>query len=242
MNTHHQQPWKYCYWLDNNHLSYLKEEMKEKGVETTCAQYAPCEALKGEIGYAEPHVWPLLCKSDATPWYNESMFNGNILVVSSFPLNERYETFLQTTITPVAFQTPYMPTLEEKEKLCEDSVYLSKKPKAWSEFPKEWSEEMVKGFAKMTGNQSITFEDVLVRWNAVHANFINPTYRADETYSNAPYSIDESKYISTCCVQLFNLIDSDERALLVRPCIGAVIADVLADNQYYHVDIKRSTK
>ena len=240
MNTHHQ-PWKYCYWFDTNHLSYLKEEMKEKGVEMTCAQYAPCEALRGEIGYAEPHVWPMLCKPDATPWYEESTFNGKTVVVSSFPLQKRYETFLQTTITPVAFQTPYMPTLQEKKKLYGDSVYLSKKPKAWSEFPKEWSEEMVKGFAKMEGNQSITFDDILLRWNAVHANFLNPAHRADETFFKAPYSIDESNYISTCCVQLFNLMESDERTLLVRPCIGAVIADVLTDNQYYRVDIKRRT-
>ncbi|MBN1546723.1 MAG: hypothetical protein JW902_08700 [Syntrophaceae bacterium] len=240
MNTHHQQPWKYCYWLDHNHFLNLQEELKETGIETTCAQYAPCEALKGDIGYAEPHVWPVLCKSDATPWYDESTLYGKTLVVSSFPLHERYDPFLQTTITPSAFQTPYMPILKEKEKLCENSVYLSKKPKAWSQFPEEWSEEMVKGFAEMSGNPSITFEDILLRWNAVHANFINPAYRAGEPYLNAPYSIDESKYISTCCVELFNLLDSDEKALLVRPCIGAVIADVLTDNQYYQVDIRRS--
>lgn len=240
MHTHDQQPWKYCYWLDPNHFLGLQNELQDKGIETTCAQYAPCEALKGDIGYAEPHVWPVLCKSDATPWYNQSAFFGKTLIVSSFPLHDRYEPFLQTTITPSTFQTPYMPTLEEKEKLSEDSVYLSQKPKPWNQFPEEWSEEMVKGFSEMSGNPSITFEDILLRWNAVHANFINPSYRAGESYLNAPYSIDESKYISTCCVELFNLFDSREQALLVRPCIGAVIADVLADNQYYQVDIRRS--
>ena len=206
----------------------------------TSAQYSPCEVLRGEIGYAEPQVWPVLCKPDATPWYSESKFNGKNLVVSSFPLNQPFPSCLETTITPVSFKPPLLPSLQEKEGLCEDSVYLSKEPAAWSEFPKEWSDEMVKGFARMTGKQSTTFEDILVRWTAVHANFINPKYRADETYTQAPYSVEETKFISTCCVELFNLLDSEEKALLVRPCIGAVIAEALVDNQYYLVRMEKN--
>ncbi len=216
--------------------------MEDQGIEMTCAQYSPCEVLKGKIGYAEPHVWPVLCKPDATPWYNESSFNGKNLVVSSFPLNDRYRNFLETTITPIDLKPPYMPNQREREELCEDSIYLSKEPASWSEFPKEWSEEMVKGFARMTGDPSITFEGILIRWTATHANFINPKYRADETLSHAPYSIDDTKFISTCCVELFNLLDSDQKVLLVRPCIGAVMAEVLTDNNYYHIDmIKNKT-
>jgi hypothetical protein len=240
MDSNQKKPWKYSYWLDDNYLARLDNEMQDKGVEMTCAQYAPCEALKGEIGYAEPQVWPLLCKPDATPYYLESKFNEKNLVVSSFPLNEQFNNFLETTITPVAFQPSRMPSLQKKEELCEDSVYLSKEPAAWSEFPREWSDEMVKGFARMTGKQSTTFEDILLRWTAVHANFINPKYRADETFADAPYSVDESKFISTCCVELFNLLDSKEKALLVRPCIGAVIAEALTDNQYYLVTLVKN--
>jgi hypothetical protein len=240
MSTNHKKIWKYSYWLDEKNLSHLKKEMKDKGIEMTCAQYSPCEVLKGELGYAEPHVWPIICKPDATPWYVESKFNGKNLVVSSFPLNDRYQNFLETTITPADFEPSYLPSLQEKEALCEDRVYLSKEPAAWSEFPKDWSDEIVKGFAHMADNQSITFEDILFRWTAVHANFINPKYRTDAPYANAPYSIEDSKYISTCCVELFNLLDSDEKAFLVRPCIGAVIAEVLADNKYYHVDIVKN--
>jgi hypothetical protein len=237
MESNHRKTWKHSYWLDDNYLARLKNEMQDKGVEMTCAQYAPCEAFRGKIGYAEPQVWPVLCKPDATPYYLESKFNGKNLVISSFPLNEQYHNFLETSITPVEFKPPTMPGLQEKETLCEDKVYLSKEPAAWNTFPKEWSNEMVKGFTRMTGNQSTTFEDILVRWTAVHANFINPKCRADATYSHAPYSIDESKFISTCCVELFNLLDSGEKAFLVRPCIGAVIAEGLEDNQYYLVKL-----
>ena len=237
METNNNKIWKYSYWLDDRFLEQLKKEMYDKGITMKGAQYSPCEVLRDEIGYAEPHVWPVLCKPDATPWYGESKFNGKNLVVSSFLLNEQFHNFLETTITPVSFQPSHMPSRQEKEEICEDSTYLSKEPAAWSEFPGEWSDEMVKGFARMTGNQSTTFEDILVRWTAVHANFINPKYRAGETYSHAPYSIDESKFISTCCVELFNLLDSGEKAFLVRPCIGAVIAEGLEDNQYYLVKL-----
>jgi hypothetical protein len=240
MDNNLNKPWKYSYWLDNSNLEQLKKEMNDRGITMASAQYSPCEVLRGEIGYAEPQVWPVLCKPDATPWYSESKFNGKNLVVSSFPLDKQFHSCLETTITPVSFQPSRMPSLQEKELLCEDDVYLSKEPAAWSEFPSEWSDEMVKAFARMTGKQSTTFEDILVRWSAVHANFVNPTYRADETYAHAPYSVDESKFISTCCVELFNLLDSGEKALLVRPCIGAVIAEALKDNQYYLVTLEKN--
>jgi len=191
--------------------------------------------LKDKIGYAEPHVWPLICKPDATPWYNDSKFKGKHLVASSFSLGQSYDTALETTISPVSFKPPYIPSTRQREDLSNDPTYLSRQPETWNAFPEEWSEEIVKGFARMTGNPSITFRDVLIRWASVHANFISPTYRADKTFFNAPYSIDDSAHISTCCVELFNLLDSDEEALLVRPCIGAVIAEVAVQDQYYLV-------
>ena len=114
--------WKYCYWLDDQGLSELKQEMADQGTPIVRAEQNPCEALKGEIGYAEPQVWPVLCKPDATPYYVESKFNGKNLIVSSFPLDEHYRDFLETTITPADFKPPPMPTVQEKEALCEDRV------------------------------------------------------------------------------------------------------------------------
>lgn len=235
-----QGVWKYIYWLDDEHLERLKQQLQEQGIDMVCAEYSPCAALKGEIGYAEPHVWPVLCWPDATPWYCESRFNGKNLVASSFALKGEYASFLETTITPVAFEPPLMPDQQGREDLSEDKVYLSRQPAAWKDFPAEWSDEMVKGFANMTDNPEITFQDILVRWTAVHANFTNPRFRADETYFGAPYSVDETRFISTCCVELFNLLDSKEKALLVRPCIGAVMADVTQQDRYYLVMLPRN--
>jgi hypothetical protein len=240
MQQGQQTVWKYSYWLDDGHLAQLKQKMQERGVEMVCAQYSPCEVLKGEIGYAEPHVWPVLCSPDATPWYRESRFSGQNLVASSFALDDGFSGFLETTITPVAFEPPRMPDQHGREELSEDRTYLGREPAAWSDFPAEWAEEMVKGFARMTGNPAITFQDILIRWTAVHANFIKPRFRADKTFLSAPYSTDETRFISTCCVELFNLLDSSEQALLVRPCIGAVMADVALQDQYYLVVLHKN--
>jgi hypothetical protein len=235
-----QQVWKYIYWLDDKQLERLTQQMQGKGIDMVCAEYSPCAALKGEIGCAGPQVWPVLCSPDATPWYRESRFNGKNLVASSFALDGEYAAFLETTIMPVAFESPLMPDRQGREDLAEDRVYLDREPAAWSDFPAEWSEEMVKGFARMTGNPEITFQDILIRWTAVHSNFTNPRFRADERYFGAPYSVDETRFISTCCVELFNLLGSKEKALLVRPCIGAVMADVAQQDQYYLVMLHRN--
>jgi hypothetical protein len=56
---------------------------------------------------------------------------------------------------------------------------------------------------------------------------------------NAPYSIADTVHISSCCVELFNLLDSNEETLLVRPCIGSVIVKVLEKDRYYRVTLNR---
>ena len=115
MDNSQKKPWKYSYWLDESNLEQLKKEMNDRGITMTSAQYSPCQVLRGAIGYAEPQVWPVLCKPDATPWYSESKFNGKNLVVSSFPLNKQFQSFLETTITPVSFQPSRMPSLQEQQ-------------------------------------------------------------------------------------------------------------------------------
>ena len=39
MESNHKEAWKYSYWLDDNYLERLKNEMQEKGMKMNCAQY-----------------------------------------------------------------------------------------------------------------------------------------------------------------------------------------------------------
>ncbi len=242
MSPNKNGTWKYCYWLNDSGLSQLKKEMADQDIPLIRAEQNPCEALKGEIGYAEPETWSTICKHDAAPWYNASKHAGANLVSSSFPLDENYAPFLETTIEQTPFEPIDFPPEGEFPDLAQDPIYRSRTLEGWGAFPKEMGDAIVKGLGKMSGKQLDSFEDLLCIWDAVHANFLSPRYRAGKEFMHAPYSITDSLHIGTCCVELFNLLDSQEDALLVRPCIGSVIVKVLEKNRYYLVRLANPRK
>jgi hypothetical protein len=226
---------KFCYWVSDKTLFNLKQQMLVKEIHMTDAKQNPCEALIGEIGYAEPDIWSVICRFDAAPWYNKSKFKGMTLVASSFRLDREYEQDLETTLTPVSFDQENFLTDDEKKVLIDNPVFKNKKPPEWDNFPKDMGEQITKGLAKITGKPAGSWENLFQDWTAVHANFVSPEFRSDETWLNAPYSLGNSFNISSCCVELFNLIESEEKALLVRPCTGAAMIKVLEKDRYYFV-------
>jgi hypothetical protein len=235
METKQNKPWKYVYWFDEQGVLQVNKELQEQGAELVRAKQNPCEALKGEFGYAEPHVWDIICKHDAAPWYHTSIHAGKYLVVSSSQLPENYDRFLETTIELTTFAPPAMPSASDQASLSRDPVYLSCEPDGWGKFPPEMGQAIVNGLAKLTGAPAENFADLLQTWTAVHANFVNPCYRAGAECMNAPYAIADTVHISSCCVELFNLLESQEKTLLVRPCIGSVLVKALEKDRYYCV-------
>ena len=241
MQSEQNKPWKYVYWFDEQGALQAKKELQDKGVEPVQAKQNPCEALRGEAGFAEPGVWNIICKHDAAPWYHASQHAGKYLVVSSAPLSEKHHCFLETTIAPTNFEPPAMPDAEQRAAIAQNSAYAAHEPDGWGKFPPEMGEAIVQGLTKMTGAApAADFSELLQTWSAVHANFVNPCYRAGSECMNAPYSIADTVHISSCCVELFNLSDSKEAVLLVRPCIGSVIVQVLEKDRYYRVMINRN--
>ncbi len=234
--------WKYIYWLDDTGLSKLKEKMAAMDKEMVVATKCPCEAIKGEIGYASPPTWSVICKHDAAIWYDQSKHVGKHVVGSSFALDKSFEPFLETTLAEVSFSPPSFPTTKEKQELIEDPLFLSHKPKSWDEFPEEMREPIIKGLGTLPGEAVGTWDDLFLNWSAVRANFISPKYRADSALYNAPYSIADTKNINSCCVELFNLVDSKEEALLARPCVGAMIMEAAKQDQYYLVKVAKNGK
>ena len=227
--------WKYCYWLPPEDFALLQQRMAARGLEMTAAKQNPCEAIRADIGYAAPEIWPVICKHDATPWYRASRRAGQYLVVSSRPLDAEFDECLATTITPVDFTPPALPTPGQEQQLADDPRYRSKQPDGWGAFPKEMGDAIINGLAKMFGTPIEPFEALLRTWTAVHANFAAPAFRADASLYDAPYSIAPSVRISSGCVEFFNLIESSEKALLVRPCIGGVIVKAFEKDRYYLV-------
>ena len=100
-------------------------------------------------------------------------------------------------------------------------------------FPKEMGAAIVAGLQKMFGSPVRNFDELHSTWSAVHANFVCPRLPGSGAdYGDAPYSIADSAPISSCCVELFNMLGSQE-PLLVRPCIGGVIVKALEKDRYY---------
>jgi len=231
--------WKYCYWLEKKRFNTFQEEMKVQGVEMRRAEKNPCEALLADIGYAAPDCWSAICLHDALPWFEASPFAGKTLILSSQALNPAYDDCLETTITPVKFKPESMPDKTELEALINDPLFAQRKPAAWDQFPREMGEQIVKGLARLSGKPSGTWQELFQNWTAVHANFVAPRFRTNDEQA-APYSISDTFSISSCCVELFNLLDSDEKALLVRPCTGAALIQALERDRYYLVRLVKN--
>jgi len=232
--------WKYCYWLDEKQFDTLQKEIKTQGLEMRKAEKNPCEALLDDIGYAVPDCWGVICGYDAKPWFDASPFKNKTLVVSSQPLDPAYNDCLETTITPVKFKPKHMPDKTEINTLINDPLFLKCKPAAWDRFPQEMGEQIVKGLARMSGKPSGTWEDLFKNWTAVHANFVAPRFRTKDEQA-APYSIGDIFSISSCCVELFTLLDSKETALLVRPCTGAALIQAMQRDRYHLVRLVKNT-
>ncbi len=231
--------WKHSYWLDEQRFNTLQKEMKEQGLKMRRAEKNPCEALLDDIGYAAPECWSVICNYDAQPWFDASPFAGKTLVVTSTPLDPAYDDCLETTITPFKFKPKCMPDKTEIEALINDPLFIKRKPATWDQFPEEMGEQIVKGLARMSGKPSGTWEDLFKNWTAVHANFVAPRFRTDDEKAT-PYSIGDIFSISSCCVELFNLLDSDEAALLVRPCTGAALLQAMVRDRYYLVRLVKN--
>ena len=157
--------------------------------------------LQRKIGCAEPLVWNIICKHDAAHWYHASAHAGKYLVVSSFALAAHYAEFPATTIEQTFFAPAALPPKEGRALLAHDPLYLAQQPAGWGE-------AIVQGLAKMAGAPAEIFSDLLQTWTAVHANFVTPWYRSGAEGKNAPHSIADSAQHSSCCVELFNLLDS----------------------------------
>jgi hypothetical protein len=231
--------WKYCYWMDGSAMAELQRKLAKQNINMTRAQKNPCEALRGEAGYAEPATWDVICKHDAAPWYHASRHAGEILVVTSFPLSQEYAPCLETTIEKSDFEPIDFPPEGELFEMADNPKFRSRIPEGWGTFPREMGEAIVKGLNNLSEKKLSSFGDLLASWDAVHANFSEPRYRAGKEFMNAPYSVADSTHIGTCCVELFNLLGTNEDALLVRPCIGSVIVKVLEKNRYYLVRLAK---
>ena len=226
--------WRHVYWMHDTLLEQLRSWSGAEQIDLVEAEKNPCEALRGQVGIAAPATWDVICRFDAAPWYHGSRRAGQTLVTSADPLPDTFAAARTATITPVDFTPPPLPGADGCRALMRETRD-ERMPAAWFDFPADMGTQIVQGLPKLTADPPGSWEELFACWTAVHLNFLQPRYRADSAWRHAPYSIADTFRISSCCVQLFSLFDTTETAMLVRPCTGAALLQVLEKDRYYLV-------
>jgi len=227
---------KYTYWLKEKEFHDLENRWKKKELKLVEAKNAACDPLSKEveIGFVPLEAWGKnpFCKRPSS-WYKASPFEGKILVISSFDLQE-YNVTPETVIRECRFRPPILPNREEKLRLLDQQRYQQSKPGEWEDIDSE-GPELHNQWLRAIGLRGVSFEELFITHRANHANFIEPTYFIVEENGPVPYSIDKTSHICSACLEFFNIIGPNFRKKYVVPCPGAVLYAGMITNRYYEV-------
>ena len=217
---------KYCYWMDKSDVEKLKTQLDDEQKNYALAVKLPCEALKAETGIVAPEVWNLNCRHDAAPWYYASKLNGKYLVVSDNRLSSEYEALLEVIVKESDFTSESYPSKEEIKKLADSPKFKEQRPEGWLGFPEDAKTRLATAFKNNVGIDD-SIDDIFKGWDAIHANFMEGKYTIEEEGKHIPYTIADTNHTGSCCVELFNIVGSEFKTKLVKPCLGAKIMKAL---------------
>jgi hypothetical protein len=230
---------KYAYFLGSEELPGVEVDLKARAVKIYRARRMVCELLhpQREAGIALPEVWNKNCRRQGS-WYRSSSHKGEILVVTSFPLEGRRGV----KIAPSDFQLCQRPNLEEVRMLAQSPAYLKVKPVEWETidgFDREQFRLFRQGLLKLglaTPEESEeAFDSVFPGHCANHANFIEPGFYLEREGKKIPYSLGSTLRVCSACVELFDLLGDQFDEKLVVLCPGAVVSAGLPPDRYFSV-------
>ena len=157
-----------------------------------------------------------------------------LLIVSNSPL-DLPDLDYPIVITESNFKPDRFPSSNEISQLIQSREYQKKKPSEWDkpdplekDFYKRW-------FERQQGKEPFDFEKILMSHSANHANFLDPKYFATLDGCMVPYSIADSLYVCSSCLEFFNILGEKWPIKYVVPCIGAVKFAGLPMNHYFEV-------
>jgi len=226
---------KHVYWLAPEEAEQLHGDLKERGIRVSTAKGVVCTPLDemNRISIVPAHVWNETCARPGS-WYRKSGRNGLSLVVSSFDV-ESIRRRKAAVITRSDFVPPRGATLQEKKEMTRESDFESLIPHEWG-LVSEREQRIYLRWAARLGSDVKEYSFLFLTHTANHANFINPRFFLEHNGYRVPYSIDVSAHICSCCLELFQVLGSQHRRKLVRPCPGAVIFARLKPNGYLLVE------
>ncbi len=172
-----------------------------------------------EIGFVAPEDWDeyRLCKRQLS-WYRISPFRHQVLVVSSFGL-EDYQLHPETIIRNSTFRPRLFPGREEQLELINRESYQKSRPDEWEDIRGE-DQEQQKRWLKIMGLGHKSYEELFISHCANHANFIEPAYYSLEEDRQVPYSIGRTPYICSACLEFYNIVGTEAKKNTSYPAPG----------------------
>ena len=226
---------KYIYWLTRDEALQLQNTLDSRGIKLKHAKGIVCTPLDriNKITSVAPEIWDDTCGRQGS-WYRTSDKNGLYLIVSAFEL-EGFEARRAAVITESDFVLPQPASLTEKQVLIEDPRIQERMPARWRQVD-DIEKRIYLRWAKRLGSSVQDYDQLYMTHTANHANFITPRFFIETSESSVPYSIDKSAHLCSCCVELFQVLGSEFKKMLVAPCPGATLFARLKPNRYLLVE------
>ena len=231
---------KFCYWVDFQSFKAVRRGLEEKGIELPDEARIPCRVLRAskEIAFLAPPAWNGFCKR-RTSWYRKSKMTGKFLIISNSPLDV---PDLENPIIIMGsnFMPDRLPNPDEFSQLVRSKEYQKRKPSEWDKPDPLEKEFYQRWFERQQRKEPFDFDRILLSHSANHANFLDPKFFVKLNGTIVPYSIADSIYVCSSCLEFFDIPGSQWPVKYVVPCIGAVQFAHLPMDRYFEVRTQRA--
>jgi hypothetical protein len=228
---------KFCYWVDADRLKKVRENVEQSGSEFDDEVRIPCRVLRAsrEVSYVSPTAWYGFCRR-RTSWYWDSEKSGKHLIVSNTPFHHE-DIGNPIIITESDFRPDRLPSADEIAQLVKSQEFQKRKPKAWENIEPIEKDFYQTWFERHRPDEPFNFEKIFAHHSANHANFLDPKFFVNQNGMMVPYSIADTIYVCSSCLEVFNIVGEKWPLKYVVPCIGAVQFAHLPINRYLDVNV-----
>ena len=158
------------------------------------------------------------------------------LIVSNFPMNP-FDLEGPIIIKESDFKPDHFRKSDELSQLIRSEEYQKRKPSEWDKPDPLERESYRRWFERSRTNENFDIDKILMIHSANHANFIDPKFFVNRNGKKVPYSIADSIYVCSSCLEFFNVLGNQWSLKYVVPCIGAVQFAHLPIDHYFEVRI-----
>lgn len=231
---------KFCYWVDFHQLKAVRRNLEEIQIDLPDESRIPCRVLRAskEIAFLAPPAWNGFCKR-RTSWYRKSKMAGKFLIVSNSSLDVP-DLESPIIIAGSNFMPDRLPNPDEISQLVRSKEYQKRKPSEWDKPDPLENDFYQRWFERQQRKEPFDFDKILLSHSANHANFIDPKFFINMNGAKFPYSIADSIYVCSSCLEFFNILGEQWIEKYVVPCIGAVQFAHLPMDHYFEVKTLRA--